>query len=288
MAWEHLLGRAGYPHVRDIQALDGAGRRTTSAAGLAGRVETIDPSVLIPGLIILTATGVLKGSIGFGFPLVAVPILSIFVGTKEAILLMSLPVFATNALLLAQRPVDRRAIVRVAPIIVGLVPATIVGAALLSEIDPRALSVLLGIVTALFALISFVRVRLAVPRRFERPASLAVGAAGGLLQGSTSVPGPLFAIYLTGLGLDKRVFVYTITALFSIGNVMQILSYARLGLYGGGSLLLSLALVPAGLVGQQIGFAIQDRLHPEMFRRVVLVTVTLAGANLVARGLGVL
>ena len=242
--------------------------------------------VVALGAVIMLAAGLLKGSLGFGAPLIAVPALAMLVGTRTAIVLGPIPFVLANLVLLLRRPVDAAAMRRFLPIVLTLVPATFVGGLLLANVNTAALSVVVGAVTIGFAALSGVGIHLRVPVRYEWPGSLALGATAGLLNGSTSIPGPLFATYLAGLRLDPRAFVYGITLLLFTGNIAQVISYSRLGLYTSERLLASLALAPTFLLGQQIGFRIHDRLHPERFRRAVLVMVALSGANLLARGLG--
>lgn len=75
---------------------------------------TTEAAMLAVAVIVLLA-GVLKGSIGFGAPLVAVPLLAPLVGTRAAIVLVALPLLVANASVLLSRPVDRRAIRRFVP-----------------------------------------------------------------------------------------------------------------------------------------------------------------------------
>ncbi len=242
--------------------------------------------VAVVALAIVAVAGVLKGSIGFGAPLLAVPALAMLVGTRDAVVLVALPLFAANVALLLGRPADPAALRRFVPLMTTLVPATFLGGALLANLDVAVLSVVVGLVTLAFVALTLAGVHLATPPRAETAVSLLVGVAGGLLQGATSIPGSLFAIYLTGLRLDKRAFVYGITLIFVAGNVAQVATYLRFGLYTRDLLLGSLALAPVLLLGQQLGFRIQDRLDPDRFRLAVLVAVAVSGAILLARGLG--
>lgn len=234
----------------------------------------------------MALAGLVKGSIGFAFPLVAVPLLAIFVGPKTAVVLVAVPLVLTNAMLLAVRPVDRATIRRFLPAMAVLAPSTVLGAFLLVNLDARVLMVVMGLIASTYAGLSLVRFEPAVPPHLEGRIGLVIGVVGGVLLGSTSISGPIFALFLSGLRLPKRVFVYGITLLFSVGNFVQVVSYLRLDLYQEGLLVASLLLVPAALLGQQLGFWIQDRLEQEAFRRVVLGVVVVNSLNLVARGLG--
>jgi len=239
-------------------------------------------------LAVVAVAGVLKGSLGFGAPLIAVPLLAALVGARAAVVLLSLPLLAANAAVLLGRPVDRAAIRRFVPLLATLVPLTALGGVLLARVDLAALTVVVGVVTLAFAALSAAGVRPDVPPGAERALSALVGAGAGLLNGATSIPGPILALYLAGLRLDKRAFVYGLTVLLAVGNVVQVATYWQQGLYAGDRLPGSAALVPAILLGQALGLRLQDRLAPATFRRLVLVAVAVAGANLLARGLGLL
>ena len=248
--------------------------------------DWFQPAVLVPTLLITLLGGISKGAVGFGFPLVSVPLLSMVVGPKIAVPMLIPAVIVANLLLLIRRPVGFAIVRRVLPILLTLVPTTMAGSVLLSTISPKVLSLIVGVVAIGFAASSLARIELVIPPRSELPASLAIGAMAGLLNGSTGIPGPMLVSYLAGLKLEKWAFVYGITVLFMVGNTVQFFSYVQLGLFGGGLLLFSLALIPAALAGQQIGFQIHDRLDREKFRRAVVTAVALSGMHLLARGFG--
>ena len=251
-------------------------------------MNPLDPSVLVPAAVILLLAGVLKGSIGFGFPTVAIPALVLLMQPRSAIVLVSVPLLLTNLALLARRPERGLGAVarRLAPLLVTYVPATLVGAVLLASISAQATELVVGSVCVLVGASALANLYPSVPARLEMGVSAGLGVVAGLLNGATGIPGPMLAVYLAGLGLVKWAFVYGLTMLLTVGNLAQVASYSQLGLYSGGILLASVLLVPPALVGQQVGFRIQDRLAPEAFRRVVLVAVTLAGVDLLGRGLG--
>src|SRR5919205_223824 len=118
-------------------------------------------------LTIVGAAGVLKGSIGFGAPLLAVPALAMLVGTRAAVVLVALPLFAANVALLLGRPADPAALRRFVPLMAPLVPATFLGGALLANLDVAILSVVVGLVTLAFVALSLAGVQLATPPRAE-------------------------------------------------------------------------------------------------------------------------
>jgi uncharacterized membrane protein YfcA len=129
-------------------------------------------------------------------------------------------------------------------------------------------------------------VRLATPPALERPVAAAVGVAVGLLNGATTIPGPLFAMFLSGLNLPKRTFVYVVTSTFLVGQVVQFAGYVHYGLYSGGLALASLGLIAPFLLGQSAGVRLQERLDERTFRRMVLAIVATSATYLLLKGLG--
>jgi uncharacterized membrane protein YfcA len=242
----------------------------------------------LPALAVMLIAGVIKGCIGFGAPLFAVPALAPLVGIKAAIILVTIPAFANNAAIIATRRVERSIVVQFVPTMLALIAATILGGIFLAGMHTATLSIVVGAVALGFVILSASAPKLATPPGLHRVMSPVLGGFAGILNGATSIPGPLFAMYLSTLPLDRRAFVYGITLLLVTANVTQILTYAQLGLYGDGLLVGSLVLVPAQLLGQVIGAHIQDRLNPTAFGRLVLIAVAISGANLLVRGLGML
>jgi uncharacterized membrane protein YfcA len=242
----------------------------------------------LPAFFIMLVAGIIKGCIGFGAPLFAVPALAPFVGTRAAIVLVTIPAFAGNASIIATRRVDWSIVKQFLPMMAAAIVATVGGGIFLAGLHTAAVSVLVGVVALAFVALSASGVKLATPARWHRFAAPALGLAAGGLNGATSIPGPLFAMYLSTLPLDKRAFVYGLTLLLITANLTQILTYSQLGLYGGGLGWGSLALAPAQLLGQLIGFRIQDRMDATTFGRLVQVAVAISGGNLLLRGLGLL
>ena len=242
----------------------------------------------IAAIAVMLGAGVLKGSVGFGAPLISVPGLALLVGPKAAVVLASVPLLVTNSSILLGMKTERGAVRRFLPALVVLVPATYVGATLLSAIPGGTASIIDGAVTVAFVVVTLLGRTLSVPRSVDSVAQAMLGAVAGLLNGVSSIPGPLFAMYLSTLSLDRRAFVYSVTLLLIVGNAAQVASYAALGLYTDGLFLTSALLAPAQLVGQQLGLRIHTRLRPRVFQRVVLAVVGISGANLLIRGLAAL
>ncbi len=72
---------------------------------------------------------------------------------------------------------------------------------------------------------------------------------------------------------------------YGAGAVMLTLAHLRSGVLNIESAKLSAMLVVPALLGIALGFAVQDRLSQDRFRRVTLIVLVLGGLNLIRRGL---
>lgn len=236
-------------------------------------------------LLVIGVAAVVKGAIGFGFPLVATPLIASILDARTSVLVLSLASLFGNVGMAVRGggswPTSRR----LAPTLVGLVAGTVGGALLLASLDAATLGLVVGLAAMAFATVGTAKPDLAIPAGLERYLAFPMGLAGGLLGGSTSIFAPPIVSYVHALHLTKREFVFFVSLLYTFGGVTQVASYFRLGLYEAPVLLLALTTCLPNVVGLWIGIRLQDRIDAILFRRLVLVVIALTGLNLVVRGL---
>jgi uncharacterized protein len=244
---------------------------------------TVDVPQLALICVIVAGAAAIKGTIGFGFPLIGIPLLSAIIGPRAAVPMIAVPTLLSNCIMVS-RGTASRAAVHLVLAIAGLAVGTFIGAAVFKALDPRSLSVLVGAVTLGYVLATVFNLTALVPEAVGRRAAPVVGLAAGLMGGATGIFAPLLASYLHLMHMAKRDFVFWLTTMFFVSNIAQVVSYAHLGLYAGGVLTLALVACVPMAIGTWSGLALQDRINPEVFGRVVLGLVALAAVNLLARG----
>jgi uncharacterized membrane protein YfcA len=137
-----------------------------------------DPTTLILIGSIIFVASLVKGLCGFGFALVAVPFMMIFLSPKIVIPLITITSLALDAVILfeARRHVEWR---KVASLLVPGIAGMLVGVWLLTYLGIGSLKLYIGVIITLFALASLLGVR----RDFEneRAATVFAGFLAGLL-----------------------------------------------------------------------------------------------------------
>ena len=215
----------------------------------------------------------LQSATGFGFSLLAAPILFALLGPREAVSAGVLLGLLLNGLTLAterRRPVvlGRDAWL----LVVWSVPGLGLGALALRELPEQPLSALVGL-----AVLAGLAVRLRggkVAARVRPWHAPAAGATSGALATANSVSGPPLAFYLLARGATPAAMRDTLAAVFIAQSVLALpvlLVSATFTLPGA-----VWALLAAALVGQLAGRRAFAWLHGERYERAVLAVLVLS------------
>ncbi|MCB1800354.1 MAG: sulfite exporter TauE/SafE family protein [Gammaproteobacteria bacterium] len=244
-----------------------------------------DPSTLALIFGALMLAGLVKGTIGFGLPLVAVSISTLFLSKDWALAIMVLPIALSNLVLGFEGRRFIPSLRRFWPVVLALCTGLIVGAQLLSAMPQHVFLLVLGAVVILFALAEQLRFVLPVPASHERAVGVAAGITGGLLGSISTAYGPPVIMYLAALRLDKAEFVAAIGAILSVASIALIVAFSQAGILVGERFAWSLAAcLPVG-IGLLLGKRLRGRIAPEPFRRVVTIALFVLGFNLIRRGI---
>lgn len=218
---------------------------------------------------------------GFGFALVAVPLLALVVGPHEAILLalLSSVLFNTWQALEGRGHRDAGVVGRV---LGGSLLGLPLGYLVFHLTGPGPLTVLVGVLVLAAVLVLALGVRLP---SVSASTDLATGVLTGVLTTSTGTNGPPIVTLLQARRLPPHEFRATVTFVFLVLNVAAIAVFSVTGSLTRDVLTTALWSVPALVLGGWAGFRVRTVLPPAAFRRFVLVLLTVAGVTAVVTGL---
>jgi uncharacterized membrane protein YfcA len=240
--------------------------------------------IAVVGLIF---AGFVKGSVGFGLPLLALPILSGAIGPRQAVIVMAIVnLLAAVTVAARARGVPLRSYAGLlVPMFVVTTIGTTAGSLLFSVLDQRALSVLVGLVAVGFALLSILRFEIKVAPRHSRLVGAVIGLFAGVLGGTTSVSATPIVLYYHTLRLPKRHFLVLLNVSLTAISLVQVTAYAVLGLYSGEILVNSALTMACVMAGVGLGIVVQERVNQRWFNRGVIAVIFAVGLNLVVRAL---
>lgn len=239
----------------------------------------------------LAFAGLVKGVTGMGLPLFATPVLATVFGARPAVVIVSIPVFLINTLLVYEGRRHIGVLRDIWPLAAAGALGVVVGLILLIRLDQNLLALLMAALVFLFLARGDRMVGDDPSARRLRFLAPLFGGVSGVLNGSTSIAAPLVAGYMYARRLPTAEFVMSMALVYEIFGAVQVLGLWRLGLYDAPVLtaaVLGLAPMTAAFV---VGVRVRRRLDTVVFRRVVAALLALAALNLVLqglRGLGVL
>jgi len=231
----------------------------------------------------LVAGGVTKGFAGSGLPTVSVASMAIVIDVPTAVALMPIPLLVANARQAFRGGYMRNAMRCFWPLLVCLPFGAVLGVKVLTGIDARTVSGLVGAIVVAFALLSQVRFEWRVSARRERQLQPLVGLGAGVIGGISSIFAPLIVMHLMSLRLPKDEFVGTVGLAYLVGIVPMILALAAFGRLGQTETLWGAAALVPVLAGMFLGERLRGHFSETLFRRCLLVLLLLAGLNLIVQ-----
>ena len=243
-------------------------------------MSDIEAAVCIAAIVV----GVLvKAITGLGFPLVAIPVISVFVSVEDAVSVIALPNVVMNfALCWGTR--RHAGETRDLPMlgVTGILGA-VVGTLLLLRMPEQPLLVALAL--TVFGYVGHVvrSPEASLSRETARRWSPAMGLAAGVMHGAVGISGPLVASWIHAYRLPPNAFVFSVTLLFLLAGATQLAALVGNGMLAGARLWIALAAIPLVLVLIPVGARLRDGLASQRFERAVLAVLLLSGASLVIR-----
>ena len=235
------------------------------------------------GFVVFVFGGLVKGTLGVGLPLVAVPLMSLAIPATQAMALVMMPVLVSNVWQAFEGELSWQGLRRFAPLIGALLVSTALTVPLTLHLPEATLRSLLAGVVLLAVVLMALPLRLSVAPRFERWWSLVVGALSGVMGGVSTLTGPIIITYLVSLRLPRDMFVGIISIIYLAGAVPLYGSMAAHGRISLTDATLSLAALVPMACGLLIGRRVRSHLSEGWFRRLLFGFLVVVAGLLLLR-----
>ena len=243
--------------------------------------------VFVAALVVTLVAGFVKGAVGFAMPMILVSAFAIFLPKELVLAGLILPTLVTNisqAFRQGTGPAKETALTY-RRFLIATVICIAVSAPFADLIPRSAYLLLLGVPITAFAALQLMGRSLAIKLHHRARAEWALGVVGGLYGGISGIWGPPLLVLLLSTGADKVTAIRAQGVVFLIGAVALLLSHLGTGLANAQTLAFSAALCLPALAGLYAGYAIQDRLDQQRFRRWTQALLVLTGLNMVRQAL---
>lgn len=228
----------------------------------------------LPTILIFLLGSFVQGLTGFGFALVSIPLLVLFMDIRTAVPLCMLSGLLITAFLSLQLKdhLDWR---KILPLLCGCLPGIVAGTLFLKKINEPLFKILLGIM-----LISYSLYRLLLSpksRSINKAWGLMAGFGTGAISAAFSAGGPPTIIYTTLTGWNKHEIKSTLSIFFFLGGVVTVVAHIISGLTTMAVLQLSAISLPAVLIGVWSGSMLYKRFKTEGYVKLVMIGLIAMG-----------
>ena len=219
-------------------------------------------------LAVMLTAGLVHGTLGLGFPLVATPLLALLMDVRSAILITLVPTMAVNVVSIVRGGSWKSSIGVYWPLVLYVPLATLLGTVLLFSTDPAPFRLVLAAIILLY--LNQHRVRGSATSWISRRPILATavfGAAAGFFAGTVNVMVPVLIIYCLEMKMQRTVMVQVLNLCFLTGKVSQAIVLSTMGTFSFATLGASLPLAAAALAALLVGERVRGRVSADTYRR---------------------
>jgi len=235
--------------------------------------------IVVGGAIFLAAF--LQIVAGFGFALLSVPLMTLAIDPKIAVIVSSLTsVFVTTWQAVKDRSRADKVLVR--RMVLAAYVGMPIGLLVFITVDSNVLRLMLGIAVLIAAglLAAGFNLHHAGPHLDH-----GAGFISGVLATSLSTNGPPLVFALQARQLDPVRFRATISTVFAVCNVGGLTLFIVSGNVTRDGLVATAVTVHALILGQLLGFPVRKHVHGERFRWLVLVLMFVSGTSAIVNAL---
>ena len=226
-------------------------------------------------LLIIFATSVVQAVAGFGFALLAVPLMVVVIDLQSAVIISSFVGILSNMLQSWQlrRNINRNMTRR---FVLATAVGSPVGLLLFVYANQSALKIVLGL-SILFGV--FVLSRGLELQHVSSWLDWIMGILSGVLLMATSTNGPPLVFVLQARRIDPATFRATLNMVFLVSGTFGLVMFGLAGEILRSDVNVAAFAIPAMVIGVSTGVVIRKYVQQELFKKIVLFLLSIGGLS---------
>ena len=223
-----------------------------------------------------------QGVTGFGYALVAAPLMALLLTEKETILLIVLIFTTPINFYLFWRYRRYVQLKRMRNLVLPAFLGVGVGTALLPYLPAGVLTLLIGMISLYLAFTMFIGYR---PKLNYKKAVNYAGLASGFFNVTTGLGGPPVVLLMEQQKLKRRQMLGSLASFFIALNIVSIVGILLTVDVSDRLPGIIMATLPAGVLGLTLGIHTGSRLNEKYFHRFVQILIMVSGSLALYKGL---
>jgi len=241
--------------------------------------------VLITVVGIYFLAGLIKGTVGIGFPTSSIAMTAMVTDARTAVAYAVIPMCLLNAWQIYRSGNLLGVLRRNWQLIATMTFSLGFFSLLAADVPIKQLTVILGVVIALFAVVTLWRTPPELPQRFDKLAQIVTGFVCGVIGGLAGLWAPPIILYLSARRVSALEFVQTVGVFLFAGSLVLFWGYWKTNIVNSSNALTSIMLLIPALLGFSAGEILRKYLSNEMFHKIMLVIFLFLGLNIIRNGL---
>ncbi len=225
--------------------------------------------ILIYITIFLTLAAFVHGSVGFGFPMIATPLIAMFTDLQTAIIYTLIPTLLVNILSIRSEGNFFEAVKKFYPLAILAMIGSAIGTQIIIHFNTDLFKFILVFVILLYLFFDYKKVEFPFIRQNPNISKTIFGIGSGIIGGLTNVMSATLIIYVLESKFTKKEIVQSFNICFLFGKVVQIILFTSAGIFTQTEISQSLLPLVFISIAIFVGIKIRNKINPVTYAKMV-------------------
>ncbi|WP_072682592.1 sulfite exporter TauE/SafE family protein [Arcobacter sp. LA11] len=233
--------------------------------------------------IIVFWSSIIHGSIGFGFGMIATPLVALYTDIQTAITYLLFPTMMVNIVSILSNGKFFEALKKFWFIIFLMVIGSSFGTFLLIFSNSEFFKLLLAFIILIYLAQSFIKIEASFISKYPKSSTYGLGLVGGLLSGLTNVVAPLMIIYTLELKYSRKDTIQLSNLCFLFTKIGQLMVFLYFGSFSSETFGGSIIAVLVVLFGMFLGIKINKKIDAKFYTKILKVLLFVIACMLIVQ-----
>ncbi len=233
--------------------------------------------------IIVFWSSIIHGSIGFGFGMIATPLVALYTDIQTAITYLLFPTMMVNIVSILSNGKFFEALKKFWFIIFLMVIGSSFGTFLLIFSNSEVFKLLLAFIIFIYLMQSFIKIEASFISKYPKSSTYGLGIFGGLLSGLTNVVAPLMIIYTLELKYSRKDTIQLSNLCFLFTKIGQLMVFLYFGSFSSETFGGSIIAVLVVLFGMFLGIKINKKIDAKFYTKILKVLLFVIACMLIVQ-----
>lgn len=236
--------------------------------------------LILLALIIFIAS-LIHGSIGFGFPMIATPLIALMTDIQTAIIYTLIPTLLVNIISIISEGNFFQAIKRFYLLAIIAMIGSAIGTQILIYNNSDIFKLLLAIAILVYLSIDFIKYELTWIYTKPQLSRFVFGFGAGILSGLTNAMAPVLVIYTIESKFTKSEIIQASNICFLFGKIIQIILFSFASVFTIQEVQNSFVLLIIVAIALYLGIKIKSYLNASLYKQIIKVLLLMISLILI-------